>query len=79
MVKMTKCILCGRKLKIDGKDAERLENHIDLKNEYICLDCRRSLIFNPILYRVLVDKIREENKKRREESEKAKERKESDK
>jgi DNA-directed RNA polymerase subunit RPC12/RpoP len=63
MVKITRCILCGRKLKIDGKDAERLENHIDLKSEYVCLDCRRSLIFNPILYKVLVDKIKEENKK----------------
>jgi DNA-directed RNA polymerase subunit RPC12/RpoP len=59
VVKTTKCILCERKLKIDGKDAEKLEQFIDLKTEYICLDCRRKLIFNPLLYNTLIEKIKE--------------------
>jgi len=59
VVKTTKCILCERKLKIDSKDAEKLEQFIDLKTEYICLDCRRKLIFNPLLYNALIEKIKE--------------------
>jgi len=59
MVKIVRCILCGRKLKIDSKDAERLEQFINLKTEYICLDCRRKLIFNPQLYNTLIQKIKE--------------------
>ena len=64
MVKIIKCILCERKLKIDGKDAEKLEQFINIKSEYICLNCRRRLIFNPSLYKVLVEKIKEERNKK---------------
>lgn len=59
MTRITKCILCERKLKIDGKDAEKIEKSINLKTEYICLDCRRKLIFHPYLYSVLLEKIKE--------------------